>query len=168
MSTGLLLNNDALVAEYLFQQHIVRMRYDAAIGILKNGVLVGGVLLQHWNGFNVELSYYGRGTLSLGLTRTLARIILLSFNPSRVTVTVNRKNRMLLRGLRKLGCVLEGTQRRFYGDQDINRNIGVRFVMFRERLEALAQLGQQKDGQCRSAQYQANTPRTHPISKTIN
>jgi hypothetical protein len=169
MNIGLLLNNDAMVAEYLFKYHVTpRMNYDAAIGILTDGILAGGVLLQSWNGFNVELSYYGRGTLTHGVIRCLARIVVSGLNPSRVTVTVNRKNRMLMRGVRKLGFVLEGTQRRFYGDQDINRNIGVRFVMFRERLEALAQLGQQKDGQCRSAQYQANTPRTHPISKTIN
>jgi hypothetical protein len=139
MSVGLLLGHDQAVAEYLFQHHVKpRMQYDAAIGILNEGSLVGGILLQSWNGFNVELSYYGRGTVTYGIIRCLARILVSRFAPSRVTVTVNRKNKRLMRGLRKLGFALEGAQRRFYGDRDINRNTGVRFVMFRERIEQLA------------------------------
>lgn len=168
MTTGLLLNSDVVVAEYLFQQHVKpRMRYDSAIGILTDGMLVGGVLLQSWNGFNVELSYYGRGTLTHGIIRCLARILIVGMNPSRVTVTVNRKNRVLMRGVRKLGFILEGTQRRFYGDQDINRNTGVRFVMFREQIEKLAQL-EKGSIQCRSGHPQANTLPEQPISRTIN
>lgn len=140
MTVGLLLHNDDMVAEYLFNHHVTpRMGYDAAIGILTDGVLSGGILLQSWNGFNVEFSYYGQGSLTPGIIRCLARILLSVLKPSRVTVTVNRKNRAVMRGLRKLGFAVEGTQRRFYGDQDINRNTGVRFVMFRERIEQLAQ-----------------------------
>ena len=41
---------------------------------------------------------------------------------------------------------LQGTQRRFYGDQDIRRNTGVRFVLFREKLERLARIEQRKAG----------------------
>ena len=144
---GLLLDADRSVADYLFEHHVTpRMQYDAAIGIVTDGMLVGGVLLQSWNGFNVELSYYGRRTLTHGIIRCLARIIVSRFGPSRVTVTVNRKSKLVMRGLRKLGFVIEGTQRRFYGDQDINRNTGVRFVLFRERLEQLAHLEYRKAG----------------------
>jgi len=147
MGIGLLLHNDDLVAEYLFKIHVrPRMHYDAAIGVVDDGVLVGGILLQSWNGFNVEVSYYGRGTLTYGIIRCLARIILSTLNPSRVTCTVNRKDKRLMNGLRKLGFVLEGTQRRFYGDLDVRRNTGVRFVMFRERIEQLALLEQRKAG----------------------
>ena len=143
MKVGLLLHNDAQVAAYLFPRYVregVRVSYDAAVGILTDGELTGGILLQSWNGFNVELSYYGPKTLTLGVTRCLARYLLSAFNPSRVTVTVSRKRKNLMRGLRKMGFAVEGTQRRFYGDQDISRNTGVRFVMFRERVEQLAQL----------------------------
>ena len=147
MKIGLLLHNDRFVAEYLFQNHVSpRMQYDAAIGILTDGVLTGGVLLQSWNGFNVELSYYGHGSLTPGIIRCLARILISGLNPSRVTVTVSRKSRVVMRGLRKLGFAVEGTQRRFYGSQDINRNTGVRFVMFRERVEQLAQLERRAAG----------------------
>ena len=169
MTTGILLNNDDMVAEYLFQNHVKpRMHYDAAIGILTDGTLVGGVLLQSWNGFNVELSYYGRGTITHGIIRCLARIMVAGLNPTRVTVTVNRKNRVLMRGIRKLGFVLEGTQRRFYGDQDINRNTGVRFVIFREQIEKLAKIERAEDTQCKSGHPPANTLPIQPISRTIN
>jgi hypothetical protein len=147
MKVGLLLHNDGQVAEYLFQHHVSpRMQYDAALGILTDGVLTGGILLQSWNGFNVELSYYGHGTLTPGIIRCLARVLISAFNPSRVTVTVSRKRRSVMRGLRKLGFAVEGTQRRFYGVQDISRNTGVRFVMFRERVEQLAQLERRAAG----------------------
>lgn len=147
MSIGLLLHNDAVVAEYLFKSHVrPRMQYDAAIGILDNGTLVGGILLQSWNGFNVEVSYYGHGTVTYGIIRCLARILITGFNPSRITLTVNRKNKRVMRGLRKLGFAVEGTQRRFYGDQDINRNTGVRFVMFREQIEYLARFERREAG----------------------
>ena len=142
MKIGLLLHNDAQVAAYLFPRYVregVRVSYDAAVGILTDGELTGGILLQSWNGFNVELSYYGPKTLTLGVTRCLARYLLSAFNPSRVTVTVSRKRKNLMRGLRKMGFAVEGTQRRFYGAQDISRNTGVRFVMFREQVEQLAQ-----------------------------
>ena len=149
MKIGLLLHNDRQVAAYLFPRYVregVRVSYDAAVGILTDGELTGGILLQSWNGFNVELSYYGPRTLTLGVTRCLARYLLSAFNPSRVTVTVNRKRKNLMRGLRKLGFAVEGTQRRFYGEQDINRNTGVRFVMFREQVEQLAQLERRAAG----------------------
>jgi len=169
MRTGLLLNNDEVVAEYLFKHHVTpHMNYDAAIGILKDGILIGGVLLQSWNGFNVELSYYGRGTLTHGIIRTLARIVIIGLKPSRLTVTVNRKNRVLMRGVRKLGFVLEGTQRRFYGDQDINRNTGVRFVMFREQIEKLAQIEKGENTKCRSGHHPVSILPTQPTSRTIN
>ena len=169
MSAGLLLYNDLLVAEYLFQEHVKpRMHFDNAIGIVEEGTLIGGILLQSWNGFNVELSYYGRGTMTHGIIRSLARILISSYNPSRLTVTVNRKNRCLMRGVRRLGFVLEGTQRRFYGDKDINRNTGVRFVMFRERIAELAQISPQDQDQCKSGLHPANMEPTLPISKTIN
>jgi hypothetical protein len=147
MRVGLLLHNDAQVAEYLFRCHVrPTMKYDAAIGILTDGELAGGILLQSWNGFNVELSYYGPRTLTPGIIRCLARVLLTVFNLSRVTVTVSRKRRGVMRGLRKLGFVVEGTQRCFYGIQDTNRNTGVRFVMFRKRVEQLAQLERRATG----------------------
>jgi hypothetical protein len=147
MGVGLLLHSDEQVAEYLFLNHVQpRMKYDQAIGVMVDGKLSGGVLFQCWNGFNVELSYYGKKTLTPGIIKCLARILVSTFNVARVTVTVSRRAKRLMRALRKLGFVLEGTQRCFYGHNDSVRNTGVRFVMFRERLDQLCQFEQQAVG----------------------
>jgi RimJ/RimL family protein N-acetyltransferase len=140
MPTGLLFECDETVANWLFQRNNWPIyKYDKAIGLVnEEGNLIGAVLLQHWNGNNIELSYYGRNTLSLGVIRCLARYLLSSFSPARVTVTTRKKNRSLIRSLQKLGFRLEGMMRCFYGLNDCNRNTGVRFVMFRADIEKLA------------------------------
>ena len=69
MTVGLLLHHNKAVAEYLFKNHVTpRMKYNGAIGIMIYGQLSGGILLQCYNGFNVEVSYYGHGTLTPGLS----------------------------------------------------------------------------------------------------
>ena len=147
MSIGLLLHHDAFVAQYLFKNHVSPpMGYDQAVGIMVDGQLAGGILFQGWNGSNVELSYYGTGTMTPGIIKCLARILISTFNVSRVTVHVNQRNRSFLRSLQRLGFGVEGTQRRFYGRTDIRRNTAVRLVMFRERLEKLCQFQQQAAG----------------------
>ena len=138
MTVGLLIHDDEVVAEYLFKHHVSPcMQYDQALGIMIDGQLSGGILLQSYNGFNVELSYYGSGTLTPGVIKCLARILVSTFNVSRVTVTVSRRSRRLMRSLRRLGFSLEGVQRCFYGHKDSTRNTGVRFVMFRPRVDKL-------------------------------
>ncbi len=148
MSIGLLFEYDDKIAKWAFETwKMPSMSYDKAIGLVdnKNGKLVGAVVFQCWNGFNVELSYYGLGhTLSAGIARCLARYVLFTFNVSRVTVSTRRKNRTLMRSLQRIGFKLEGAQHRFYGYRDCNRNTAIRFVMFRERIEQLAALPMRK------------------------
>lgn len=147
MSVGLLFDSDKQVAEYLFQSlGTYAIKYDQAVGLLVDGKLSGGVLFHGWNGFNVELSYYGAKTMTPGIIKCLARILVSTFNVSRVTVTVRQRNKRFIRALQKLGFVLEGVQRRFYGNDDTRRNTGVRLVMFRERLEQLCQFEQRAAG----------------------
>ena len=146
MSIGLLFNSDEVVAAYLFKNHVSpRMKYDQAIGIMTDGKLTGGVLFQCWNGFNVEGSYYGTGTLTPGIVKCLARILVSTFKVSRVTVTVSQRNRRLMKALQKFGFVLEGHQRCFYGHTDSRRNTGVRFVMFRSRVDKLCHWAPDKE-----------------------
>jgi RimJ/RimL family protein N-acetyltransferase len=140
MSMGLLFNNDEVVMNYILRKYsLIPIKYEQAVGILVEGDLSGGVLFHNWNGFNVELSYYGEWTMTPGIIKCLARILVSTFKVSRVTVTVTQRNRKFIRSLQKLGFALEGVQRRFYGSQDTRRNTGVRLVMFRERLERLCQ-----------------------------
>ena len=145
MATGLLLDCDETVAKW--QANLCQLpvcKYDRALGLLDNkGVIIGAVIFQNWNGCNVEMGYHGKQTLTAGITRCLARYILLNFDPSRLTVITSKRNRQLMRGLQRLGFRLEGTQRCYYGKRDCNRNTGVRFVMFRDVLEKIAKIPQE-------------------------
>ncbi len=140
MSIGLLLDSDALVAEKLFASYgQAQYKYDKCLGLVHaTRGLVGAALLHNWNGSNVELSYYGENTLSCGVIRCLARYIVCTFDPSRLTVTVGKRRKRFQRALMRLGFRLEGTQRCYYGKRDCTRNTGIRFVMFRVRLDELA------------------------------
>src|SRR5277367_6087947 len=134
MSTGLLFECDEAVAKWLFEWlQRPLYKYDRAVGIVNSsGALVGAVLYQNWNGPNVEISYYGKKTLTLGIVRCLARYTLTSFDPARLTAITSKRNRQFMKALQKLGFRLEGIQRCYYGKRDCNRNTGVRFVAFRE------------------------------------
>ena len=146
MSTGLLFDCDAAVASWYYEgMGYPYYKYDHAVGLIDHpaGNLVGAVLFHYWNGQDVEISYYGYRTMTLGIIRALARFTLATFNPSRVTVKTSKRNKQLIRGLQKLGFKLEGMQRRYYGPQDINRNIAVRLVMFKEQGEVLAKINQE-------------------------
>ena len=148
MALGLLLECDAPVAKWTFETwKMAPMTFDRAIGLVdKDGKIIGSVVFQCWNGFNVELSYYGlRPTLSAGIVRSLAKYILFTFNPSRITVSTRRKNKGLMRSLQRIGFKLEGAQRCFYGHRDCNRNTAIRFAMFRDRIEQLATVRHKKE-----------------------
>ncbi len=117
------------------------MLYDRVYGILaEDKTLVGAVMLHNFNGNNIEMSYYGYRTLSAGIVRTLCRLGIAEFNPSRCTVLVSKRNKTLMRSLDRFGFKLEGVQRRLYGDADTNRNTAVRFVLFREQIFRIASL----------------------------
>jgi hypothetical protein len=145
MSTGLLYDCDDIVARWLFSNLSYPIyKYDRCVGLVDpNGTLVGAVLFQHWNGANVELSYYGKNTLTVGIIRSLARYTLTMFDPARLSMTTGKRNRQLIKALQKIGFKFEGTARCYYGKRDINRNVGVRMVMFRDGLEAVAKVPQE-------------------------
>ena len=147
MTTGLLFDCDEHVARWLFNflQCSRHYTYDRAVGLIDpQGGLIGGVLFQNWNGPNVEFSYYGKSTLTLGVTRCLARYILTEFDPARLTAITSKRNRQLMRALQRLGFRLEGVQRCYYGSKDCNRNTGVRFVAFRDAIERVAKFEEAK------------------------
>lgn len=142
MAFGLLVGNDSEVADWAFSTYsLYPTRVDRGLGIVNEEMcVVGAILLQNFNGTNVELSYYGPNTLSVGIVRAIARIIIGEFNASRLTVVTSKKNKRLLRSIQRFGFKFEGIQRCYYGARDCTRNTGVRFVMFREDLERVAKL----------------------------
>lgn len=139
---GLLHNADDAVAHWAFQAfRLTPSKFDMAVGIVSpDGALAGAILFQAYNGSNVEVSYYGPHTMSPGIVRFIARIVIQHFDASRLTACTSKRNKRFIRALLKLGFVLEGHMRRYYGPRDCPRNTGVRLVMFRERLEQIARL----------------------------
>lgn len=150
MSTGLLFGCDETVASWLFSTYgWPDLKYNKALGLIDpTGKLVGGVFYHNWNGSNVEIAYYGQGTMTLGIYRALARYAITQFDASRLTAVTSKKNRSLIRGLCNLGFKLEGVQRCYYGKKDCNRNAGVRLVMFRDTLEKFARITAEATKQC--------------------
>jgi RimJ/RimL family protein N-acetyltransferase len=140
VAIGLLFGCDQQVAAVGFAHCAMEMTYDSAVGLMQGQELVGSVIFQHYNGFNIEGSYYGKETLTPGVVKCLARYLVTFFDVARVTVVVSKRNKQRIRALIRFGFRLEGTQRCYYGKQDCIRNTGVRLVMFRDRLEQLAKL----------------------------
>lgn len=139
---GLLIGEDASIAEWAFRTYnFTPTQFNRALGIVDplNG-LVGAILLQCYNGTDIQLSYYGKNTLTPGIVRAIAAIVVKEFKVSRLTVITSKRNRRFLRAILRLGFKLEGVQHRFYGDRDSIRNTGVRVVMFRERISEIAKL----------------------------
>jgi hypothetical protein len=138
MPRGLLIDADAHVANWAFKTtNRVPVLVDRAIGIVDGGQIVGAALFTSYNSFNAELSYYGKGTVTLGIIRSLARIALYELRLARCTVIVPKRPAYLLKKLPKFGFRYEGVQHRFYGPTNHPRHTGCRFVAFREDIEKL-------------------------------
>lgn len=114
-----LLGKDIEVAAWAFHTFGFHpTQYCMAIGILKDGVLVAACMFHAHNGPDVELSYYGPHTLTLGLVKGLAKIAVEHLGVSRVTARTARTNKTMTRGIRKVGFQYEGVRKCGYGDQD--------------------------------------------------
>ena len=140
MTRGLIFGQDNVVAAWAFSTFkIFPTRVDRAVGIVEtDGTLIGAFLLENFNGYNIELSYYGPWTTTPGIVRSIARMALHEFDPARATVITSKRNKRLIKALLKFGWRVEGIQRCFYGKQDTQRNTGVRLVMFRDQIEYIA------------------------------
>src|SRR5260370_9970718 len=139
MTYGLLVGQDAAVASWTYQQYkLFPIAVYRAVGILdiKEQKLIGGALFQNYTGMNVDLSYYGARSLTLGIVRSLAQMAL-SFGVARGTVITSKRNRRFIRSLLKLVFKVEGIQRCFYGHVDSPKNTRVRLVILQGALEQL-------------------------------
>ena len=139
MTKGLLLNCDALVSAWAFETHNrAPMLVDRAFGVVEDNKIVGAALFSSYNTVNAEFSYYGKGSLTLGIIKALAKIALYELHLSRCTVIVPKRPSFLLKKLGKFGFRYEGVQRRYYGPTDHPKNTGCRFVIFSEDMNKLA------------------------------
>jgi RimJ/RimL family protein N-acetyltransferase len=114
-----LLGRDVEVAAWAFKTfNFYPTQYCMAIGIMEDGLLVAACMFHAHNGPDVELSYYGPKTLTLGLVKGLAKIAVEHLGVSRVTARTSRSNKTMTRGIRKVGFQYEGVRKCGYGDQD--------------------------------------------------
>ncbi len=136
---GILIGEDARVAQWAFKTYnFIPSKFDQAVGIVDEfGKLKGAALFQAHNGYNAEISYYGKRTLTPGIVRSLARLAV-GLGLTRLTAVTCKKNKRFAHALEKLGFVRECTMRRYYGSEDNDRNAATRLVMYRERLDQIA------------------------------
>lgn len=128
----ILAGHDATVAKWVSEKlgcsfHNVVL----APGVIDDtGLLIGGAVLSDHSRFDVELTYYGPGTVSIRLARLLAKFVFEDLGCERCTMRVPRTNKAMLRGAPKIGFQHEGLARRLYGPG--KKNDAVLFGLLRE------------------------------------
>ena len=130
----LLYGYDAQIAEWVFNAfNRVPTPYVMAIGIIDGHLVKGAILLQEYNGNNVEVSWFG--PMTRGFWREIAAIALDRLKVQRMTARIMRSNKRLNRSIRKLGFTYEGIMPGFYGPT--KGDAAVVFGLYRDGLERL-------------------------------
>ena len=105
----LLYGCDQQVAEWTQEKFGVQpYHYDMAIGIVENASLVGSIMWHAYRGHDIEISYFGPQTMTLGIARQCARIAVDHFGVSRVTARAVKSNKTMTKGVKKIGFEYEG------------------------------------------------------------
>lgn len=112
----------------------VPAKFDKAIGIVENNELIAAAMFHAHNGFDVEVSYYGPRTMTLGIVRGLAQYAVHELGVTRITARTSRSNKTMTRGIKKIGFEYEGIRHCGYGDQD-----AVMYGLYGRKLAKLAQ-----------------------------
>ena len=104
---------DAIVAEFVrVRLPILRPDFGpfSAIGVVKDGVLLGGLVFHNYVGFNVELSvaFDSAAWCSRRTIRTLAAYPFLQMKVARCTAMTGIKNKKTRKLIEGLGGKLEG------------------------------------------------------------
>ena len=115
----LVAGRDEEIAEWTFDTFRMRpVQYDMAIGIVDGGRLVGSILWHAYTGNDIEISYYGPKTMTLGIARAMARMAMDYWKVSRVSAKTSRSNKTMTRGVKKIGFEYEGIKHLAYGHED--------------------------------------------------
>ncbi len=138
--TEIVAGQDERVGAWMFEQSGCRpMQFNMAIGLADGqGALVGGVMFTGFNGSDVEVHFYGPGTLKRRIVRLIFGLAIKAFDVNRVTVRTRKEH--MSRGVLKLGAIFEGTVRRLYGPTDEPKHAGLQYAFFRETIEKLSGL----------------------------
>lgn len=114
-----ILGHDVEVAMWAFATFdFAPAPYCMAVGIAeKDKGLVAACLFHAHNGPDVELSYYGPGTLTLPIVKGIAKIAVEELGVSRITARTARNNK-LRKSIHKIGFEFEGVRKCGYGEHD--------------------------------------------------
>lgn len=106
------------VAQWVFANLGMRLAkpYDA-VGIVRDGRLIGGVVFNGYNGANVDLTIYGPGCISRRMLEAISRHVFIALQCTRATARTRRDNKLMHELLPRLGFRPEGTQPRYYGSK---------------------------------------------------
>jgi hypothetical protein len=138
--TGLVIGNDHMVAQWAFTiTNSKPMMYNMAVGITDDkGHLCGAFMFTGYNGSDMEVHYYGPGTLKRRILKEIFIFALKVFRVNRLTVRTRKES--MSRGVKKLGAVYEGSMRRVYGPTDGDNDKAEQWAFMRERMEQIAGL----------------------------
>lgn len=135
---------DDMVAEWAFRTTKTHpMLYNAALGVVDGARnLRGAVIFTGFNGSEVEVHYYGPGTLKRNILKEIFIFALKVLGVNRMTVRTRKAS--MARGVQKLGALYEGRMRRVYGPSDGEEHAAAQYVFLREDMERVAGLGEKK------------------------
>ena len=89
-----------------------------ALGIVQDGQIVGGYVLNDFNGSNIELTAYAPKLMRLGHMRFLANYIFGQLGCRRISARTHRKNKLTLKTLERSGFKYEATLKGYYPTGD--------------------------------------------------
>lgn len=126
----LLFGQDDLVAELVASNlGMVISPPFVAVGIVdRNGVISGGFVFNHFNGFNLEVSAYGPGLMKRGIIRAVMHYAFVQSNALRLTARTRRGNTNMRKILPRMGFEFEGISREMYGPGKENDAINFRMT----------------------------------------
>lgn len=115
--------HDRVVADWAQRQFGNAFNFWAmhsAFGVARDdGTLVGAAIFSdYYPGGNVELTYFGPGTLSRRLLNEMSFHAFVTLGCSRVTCRTRKGNTETIRLLKKAGFRWEGQMKRYFGPRD--------------------------------------------------
>ena len=113
----LVFGHDATIADWVEKKFGYPLsRWDKAVGVIdKSGTLVGGAVFRDWNGFNIEIAYYGPNSVTRSVFLGLTKFCFDELKVTRITARTLRQNKIVNQGLPRLGFRFEGVSKRYFG-----------------------------------------------------
>lgn len=113
----LLFAEDELVASWAAQHLGVRFIPPfTCLGVVDDdGVLVGAIVFNGFNGFNIEATVYGPACAKRGILRAVLNYTFKQLGCLRLTCRTKLRNKHISRQLTRLGFKYEGTLKNYFG-----------------------------------------------------